>query len=316
MTKITSILLAAASLAILSSCKNSDYKTTPSGIRYRIISSGNNPQVKRGEILKLHYSQKLKDSVMFTSFNSIPTYAKVDSVGPIYNPVEVLPFLHKGDSVIVVQLADSLLKNVPPGSPPPPFKKGDQITISIKVLDVLKTDELAQADQMAEIKTETEREQTTIGNYLTSKNISTQKTPKGVYVDIQKPGEGTPVDSGKYVSVMYTGKSFPSGKVFETNENKPPIQFTINSGQVIPGWDEGLKMLKKGGKATLYIPATLAYGPQPGPGGKPFENLIFDVHVVDVADAAPAQPPMQMPQDPRSQSQQNQNPQNPNSGQR
>jgi FKBP-type peptidyl-prolyl cis-trans isomerase FkpA len=55
-----------------------------------------------------------------------------------------------------------------------------------------------------------------------------------------------------------------------------------------------LKLFKKGGKGTLYIPAYLAYDAQPGPDGKPFENLMFDVEIVDVTDA-PVQavrPPM------------------------
>lgn len=297
MTKITSLLLAVAAFAMLAACNNSGYKQTPSGIRYRIISTGNGPLVKKGEILKFHYEQKLRDSLLFNSFNSLPTYAKVDSVGAVYSPIEVFPFLRKGDSVVIVQLTDTIMKRMPPGQPSP-LKKGDKITLILKILDILKGDEMAQADQMKELKTESDREASTIQHYLTSKNITTEKTPKGVYVSVQSPGNGPAIDSGKYVSVIYTGKSFPSEKaatetVFETNANKAPIQFTINSGQVIPGWDEGIKMLKKGGKATLYIPATLAYGQQPGPGGKPFENLIFDVQVVDVADAAPKQP-MQM----------------------
>jgi FKBP-type peptidyl-prolyl cis-trans isomerase FkpA len=57
---------------------------------------------------------------------------------------------------------------------------------------------------------------------------------------------------------------------------------------VIPGWDDGLKVFKKGGKGTLYIPAFMAYDAQPGPGRKPFENLMFDVEIVDVTDAPAA----------------------------
>lgn len=299
MTKITSIFLSLCSLVLLTACSSSDYKKTPSGIMYKIASNGSGPVVKKGELLKFHYSQKMNDSMMFSSFSSIPTYARVDSVGPIYSPLEVLPFLHKGDSVVIVQLADTILKKMPPGQQAP-LKKGDKITITLKIMDILKSDEMAQADQTNELKSETSREQASIENYLTSKKISTQKTQKGVFVAIQSAGDGAAVDSGKFVSVNYTGKLFPAEKVttekvFETNAGKAPIQFTISSGQVIPGWDEGLKMLKKGGKATLYIPATLAYGQQPGPGGKPFENLIFDVEVVDVADKAPA-PPKQVPE--------------------
>lgn len=304
MTKITSIFLSLCSLVILAACSSTDYKKTPSGIMYKIASAGSGPLVKKGEILKFHYSQKLNDSLMFSSFAGIPTYARVDSVGPVYSPLEVLAFLHKGDSVAIVQLADTIMKKMPPGQQSP-LKKGDKITLTLKILDILKNDEMAQADQANELKSETSREQTTIESYLASKKITTQKTQKGVFVAIQSAGDGAAVDSGKFVSVNYTGKLFPSEKittekVFESNAGKAPIQFTISSGQVIPGWDDGLKLLKKGGKATLYIPATMAYGQQPGPGGKSFENLIFDVEVVDVADKAP-EAPKQMPQMPGQQ---------------
>ncbi len=258
MTKLTSFFLALSALAILSACNSTDYKKTASGIMYKIISTGKQgEQVKNGEILKIHYSQKLNDSLMFSSFNSIPTYAKVDSVGPIYSPAEVLPFLHAGDSVIIVQLADTIMKKMPPGSPSQ-LKKGDKIVLTLKVQEIIKSDELAQADQAKELASQTTRESASIQNYLSTNKVNTQKTPGGVFVDVKSVGDGPAVDSGKYVSVMYTGKLFPSGKVFETNAGKEPIRFTVNAGQVIPGWDEGLKLLKKGGKATYNIPSTLA----------------------------------------------------------
>lgn len=316
MTKITSIFLAVASVAILAACKNTGYKKTPSGIMYKIVSSGDGPVVKKGETLKFHFTQQLNDSVLYSSLGSIPNYAKVDSVGAIYSPLEVLPFLRKGDSAVIVQLADTIMKKIPAGQQNP-LKKGDKITLTLKVLEVLKKDEMVQVDQVKELKVQTDRESATIENYLASKKINTQKTPKGVFVNVQLQGDGPAVDSGKFVSIIYTGKSFPTEKltmekVFESNSGQAPIQFTINSGQVIPGWDEGLKLLKKGGKATLYIPASLAYGQQPGPGGKPFENLIFDVQVVDVANAAPApKPGMPMPQDPSMQNPYQQNPNKP-----
>jgi len=102
-------------------------------------------------------------------------------------------------------------------------------------------------------------------------------------------GDGPKVDSGKQVSVLYTGKFFPSGKVFESNATGPrtePIKFVVGAkGGMIQGWDDGLRLFKKGGKGTLYIPAFLGYDARQGPGGKPFENLIFDVEIVDVTDA-------------------------------
>ncbi len=316
MTKLRSFLLALSAAAVLASCTSTEYKKTPSGIMYKIFSTGNNPVAKRGEILKFHYIQKLNDSVLQSSFNSIPAFAKVDSVGNMYSPLEVFPFLKKGDSVIIVQLADSILKKVPPGQPVP-FKKGDKFTFTLKILDVLKSDEVAQAEQMKEMNLEKERSLKSFDSYITSKKIGGQKTASNVSVVIQTPGNGPAVDSGKYVSIAYTGKLFPTEsvkeeKVFESNVGKQPFQFTVGTGSVIPGWDEGLKMLHKGGKATFYIPCTMAYAQQAGPGGRPYENLIFDVEVLEVADKAPPPPPqMPMPQQMPNQGNPNQQ-QNPN----
>ncbi len=72
-----------------------------------------------------------------------------------------------------------------------------------------------------------------------------------------------------------------------------PIKFVIGKNTIIPGWDDGVRLLKKGATATFYIPAFLAYDQQPGPGRTPNENLIFDVKIVDVTDA-PAEGEMPM----------------------
>jgi peptidylprolyl isomerase len=62
-----------------------------------------------------------------------------------------------------------------------------------------------------------------------------------------------------------------------------PFNFPIGQQHVIKGWDEGVALMKKGGKATLYIPSSLAYGHR-GAGGAipPDAVLIFDVEVTDI----------------------------------
>lgn len=307
MTKISVKILAVASLAILGACNNTSYKKTSSGLMYKIISSGKGPEVRLGQILKVHYTQKINDSLLFSSYGKMPAYAKVDSIEGQYNPAEIFRFLRKGDSAVVVQLVDSLMVKMPMGLPPY-MKKGDKLTIGFKVVDVFANDDVARADgekEMAVERTRQEKENTErmasagkeVEKYLADKKITAQKTGQGTYVEIKSQGTGPQADSGKYVSVRYTGKLLESGKQFETNmePGKEPFSFVIGTGQVIRGWDEGLRLLKKGAKATLYIPGTLAYGPQPGPGGQTFESLIFDVELVDVADKAPGasqQPPV------------------------
>ena len=85
------------------------------------------------------------------------------------------------------------------------------------------------------------------------------------------------------VSVHYKGQLL-DGQVFDSSyQRKQPIDFTIGVGQVIPGWDEGIQLLKVGDKARMVIPADLAYGSR-GAGGviPPDATLIFDVELMDV----------------------------------
>jgi FKBP-type peptidyl-prolyl cis-trans isomerase len=85
------------------------------------------------------------------------------------------------------------------------------------------------------------------------------------------------------VSVHYKGQ-LVDGTVFDSSyKRNQPIEFPIGTGQVIPGWDEGIALLKVGDKARFVIPSELAYGNQ-GAGGviPPGATLIFDVELVGI----------------------------------
>lgn len=305
--KKTTLLLSALSVLLLASaCKNSGFKKTKSGLLYKIIPTGSGPLVKRGDIIKIQFVHKLRDSVLANSYEQMPFYAKVDSVGPAYDPQEIFTMLHKGDSAVVIREADSLAKKQ--GMLPEFIKPKDKLVLSFKVVDVFSVDSIAQKDQMAEMQKAQKRQQEKMESlkgpkvkeleeYLAKNNIKYQKGPQGTYIEIKDAGNGAQVDSGKYASIRYTGKVFPTMKVFETNmePGKPAFDVQIGTHSVIAGWDEGLKYFKKGGKGTLYIPFFLAYGAQPGPGGKQYENLVFDIEVANVSDSMPKQPAPQMP---------------------
>ena len=316
-------LVSMLALAIaFTSCKNNvDYKRTKSGIMYKIFSDSKDSLVKPGNIMKLNFTIKIgsTDSVLQTSVGKMPIFVPIEANVPAdaYSQLEVFGMLRKGDSAVIVQLVDSLMKKNPGGQMPPFLKKGDKLLTIVKVINVFPTQELANNDRQAETDKEKLRQEKEVeedlvkGNadmtaWLAKKNITAVKIGRGTYVEVKNPGTGAQADSGKFVSVRYEGKTLADGKVFQTtmDPKSQPYTFKVGVGGAIPGWDEGLPLFKKGGKGTLYIPGPLAYGKNP-PQGSTFklnEAMIFDIEVVDVSDTQPApQQQQQLPPELREQ---------------
>jgi len=109
------------------------------------------------------------------------------------------------------------------------------------------------------------------------------KTASGLEYEETQAGTGAQAKAGDTVRVHYTGK-FPDGKVFDSSVSRgEPLEFPLGKGRVIRGWDEGIALMKVGGKATLTIPPQLAYG-ESGASGviPPNATLIFDVELVGI----------------------------------
>lgn len=108
-------------------------------------------------------------------------------------------------------------------------------------------------------------------------------TESGLRYKMIQQGNGAKAEKGKTVSVHYEG-SLTNGQVFDSSYSRnQPIDFALGVGQVIPGWDEGIALLKVGDKARFVVPSNLAYG-SAGAGGviPPDATLIFDVELMNV----------------------------------
>jgi peptidylprolyl isomerase len=101
--------------------------------------------------------------------------------------------------------------------------------------------------------------------------------------DIVK-GKGPRAKDGDTLSMQYVGTAFSTGEEFDASWDRgEPFTFTLGTGQVIEGWDKGIKGMRKGGRRELVIPPEQAYGSQGSPPAiGPNETLIFVVDLVDI----------------------------------
>lgn len=209
--------------------------------------------------------------------------------------------LHTGDSATFFVRLDSLKANYDGMfSFPPRFDTMKYIGFTVKVdslysrskySDLNKAAEKKQIEMMLAMQKE---EASSISKYIIDNKITVKPTADGIYYIETLKGKGENISEGKNVKVMYTGK-FTDGNVFDSNM-KPggqPLEFLVGEHKMIPGMEKAVIMMKKGGKGTVIIPSSLAYG-NGGGQMKPYATLIFDIEVVDVTAPEPKMPEPKM----------------------
>lgn len=114
-----------------------------------------------------------------------------------------------------------------------------------------------------------------------AKNEGVKVTESGLQFVVEKEGTGIQPTAEDEVTVHYTGRLL-DGTVFDSSVTRgEPATFPLN--RVIPGWTEGVQLMKEGGKYTFFIPSELAYGAQGVPNAiPPHSTLIFEVELIKV----------------------------------
>jgi peptidylprolyl isomerase len=109
----------------------------------------------------------------------------------------------------------------------------------------------------------------------------TGPVPRKLKVQDIVKGKGPAAKTGDELTVQYVGVTFSTGDQFDASwDNGQPFSFQLG-GQVIEGWNKGLKGMRKGGRRELTIPPQLAYGAQGSPPAiGPNETLVFVVDLV------------------------------------
>ncbi len=307
--------LAAICMLALSACKNS-FKKAEKGLEYKLISSGSGKTIAYGNYMQIHIKQVYggtKDTVLMDSRDYMSRIQVLDSVSTPLAYYKILSQMKKGDSLILRLLTDSAFKDAK--QPMPPFmKKGKYLYTHVSLINIFETKDQADSANQAELvlakpriykkqieqiekeiatkKTQLDADSKLIEAYLAKNNIKAQKTKWGTYISIITEGTGETITNSSIASVNYTGRTLDSGKVFDSNidpkfSHVQPYDVNIAAFDVVLGWTDALMQLKKGSKATIYVPSALGYGAN-GNGSeiKPNDNLIFDIEVLNVMTEA------------------------------
>ncbi|MEJ6799153.1 MAG: peptidylprolyl isomerase [Crocinitomicaceae bacterium] len=112
-----------------------------------------------------------------------------------------------------------------------------------------------------------------------------QKSASGLVYIVEKVGAGEKAIKGDAMTVHYRGTFRRGGEQFDSSyDRNEPMTFNYLEQRMVPGFEEGLSMLAKGGKAKIFIPYDQAYGAQGRPGAiPPYSDLVFDLEILNIA---------------------------------
>ena len=259
-------------------------KSKTSGLSYVMHKSNKGPKLKLDDVVTLNLKYiTSKDSIVFDSWKmGKPIQLKIAKSSFKGDLMDGLTLLTVGDSASFLINADSLFTKTF-GAPRPAFIDSSSfLSFTVKVISTT-TDAALKAEELKAEKENAMKENEMIAKYIAEKQITPSKSSSGLMYIISEPGTGEQAQAGKTVKVHYTGRLLDGTKFDSSLDRSDPIEFKLGQGMVIKGWDEGIALLKVGGKALLIIPSNLAYGSR-GAGGviPPFSPLTFEVELVSV----------------------------------
>lgn len=319
------VLVLAATLG-LAACNRE--KKGPGGLLYTIHHTDGKEKIQVGDIVKMNFIQKNeKDSIIGSTYDmgqpQIFPVAKKMYDGDMN---DVLTLFAEGDSATFKVNLDTMAKyNKQPK--PEQFKNDKYLIFTAKIEKIFKrnkgeTDsvfnkrasDFFQKDYADEQKKVKAAEPAKIKAYIADKGLKATQSASGLQYVIENKGSDAKAVLGDTILVNYKGNltTKKDGKytVFDTNIEKAakesgldkkqmgrkyePVKMVL--GGTVPGFNEALQLVGKGGKITAIMPSALGYGEQPIPqaGIPAFSPLVFEIEIVDIIKpkAAPATTPV------------------------
>ncbi|MBL7137201.1 MAG: FKBP-type peptidyl-prolyl cis-trans isomerase [Bacteroidales bacterium] len=272
-----SIVVMVALTSFACSSKFSGFDKTESGLYYKVYSvSEDTVKAKTGDFVSLDMKYTTADdSVLFdskTGMEGQPIRFQLppsDFDGDLYEGIRMLS---PGDSAEFLINADSLFTITFKAPKRPDFIDSNSF---VKFYVTLLSAESMEALQS--------KEKELLNQYMEANGITTEPLESGLYFIESVTGSGRKIDSGYMVTFHFNLSLTDGSQVFSSLERGETMQLTYGKPFDTPGFDQGIGMMKKGGKAKFIVPSEIAFGAA-GRGAiiPPYSTLIYDVEVVDV----------------------------------
>jgi FKBP-type peptidyl-prolyl cis-trans isomerase FkpA len=282
------------------------YKKSDSGLYSRFHEqNGQGEQVKTGDEVTVAMRLYTKDSVFLETGRDTMLSDKIlieESVypGDVY---EALMMMKTGDSATFILRGPELFLTFFRMQELPEYARDStEVWMDVRLRERLsKEDYERQLQAMEESRQkmldELQRsEPDRISAFLKESRQSAKPRPSGLYYIEVRKGQGTAISNGSEVTLNYVAK-LTNGKIIETSLKEEamksgifdslfeytPFTFIMGDKSTVPGWEEGISCMRKGGRAVIVVPSSLAYGEE----GledliPPYSPVIYEIEILDV----------------------------------
>ncbi|MFN0035618.1 MAG: FKBP-type peptidyl-prolyl cis-trans isomerase [Saprospiraceae bacterium] len=270
-------------------CQKGKEVTTANGNRVVNHTNLEGPKVTYGNTVLINVDTWVNDSLVQSTARdggareiALPDSSLMKGKTPAV--FEALMMMTKGDSATVYQPLDSIMKK----GIPKEFGEVKEIRYEVKLEDIITPEmmEERRKEEMKKIEAAqaqgmliAETVKVMLADYKAKKLENLKKSASGLEYVIIEQGTGAALKDGESVPTSYFGARKADGVMFDNSYDRGgPTPFTV--GGLIPGFNEGMKLLNRGGKALLFIPSALGYGAQ-GAGADipPNADLVFYIEM-------------------------------------
>jgi peptidylprolyl isomerase len=250
------------SFDLLGGASEEDVNTTSSGLQYVLLEQGDGAMPESGELVSVHYTGWLDDGTVFDSSveRGTPFQFPLGQGVVIAGWDEGIALLNEGGRARLIIPSELGYGEAGSSGLIPP---GATLVFDVELIEIVP----GSPDSPHEVSD---------GQYT--------ETESGLrYFDIE-PGEGGPPEEGQVAFLNFTAWLEDGTKLGSTLDSGQPIPYVLGSGELFPGFEEGISSMQMGTIRQMVFPPELAYGESGSSGGQipPNATLIFEVEVLEI----------------------------------